>query len=97
MIKLCKEIVIFLFFAKILENFGVSEKYGKFVKLIISLIVVLKLITPVFALFNGDFNFPEIALDIENELVFETEEIKKVEAVEKSEIEIKVEDAAWKK
>ena len=65
MLKLCKEIVVFLFFAKMLESFGVSERYGKYVKLLISLIVVLKLITPVFSLVNGEFDFPNVALELE--------------------------------
>lgn len=97
MVTLCKEIVIFLFFAKILGNLGVSEKYGKFVKLLISLIVVLKLITPVFALFDGEFDFSKMALEIENELNFETEKIEEIKTVEMSEIQIKVEDTTWEK
>ena len=40
MLALCKEIVIFLLVAKLLENLGVGEKYGKFVRLMISIIVV---------------------------------------------------------
>ncbi len=103
MLKLCKEIVVFLFIAKLLENFGVSERYGKFVKLLISLIVVLKLITPVFSFFDSEFDFSKLALEMEKRLVVESEtavfreEVKEIETVQMSEIQIKVEDIEWKK
>lgn len=102
MLKLCKEIVVFLFFAKMLESFGVSERYGKYVKLLISLIVVLKLITPVFSLVNGEFDFHNVALELEEKLFFDKEaegvkeEVDKVETVQMSGIQIKVEDIEWK-
>lgn len=103
MIKLCKEIVIFLFISKLLENFGVNEKYGKFVKLLISLIVVLKLITPVFSLFNSEFDFSKLALEMEEQLTIENEtelveeEVNEIQTVQVHEIQIKVEDVEWKK
>ena len=104
MIKLCKEIVIFLFFAKILENFGVSEKYGKFVKLILSLIVVLKLITPVFSLFGNKFHIDEMAKEMEKYFMIEEENYESLEA-ERADIEkvnipdvhLKVEEIQWEK
>ncbi len=103
MIKLCKEIVIFLFISKLLENFGVNEKYGKFVKLLISLIVVLKLITPVFSVFNSEFDFSKLALEMEKQLTIENETglveeaVNEIQTVQVPEIQIKVEDVEWKR
>lgn len=102
MVQLCKEIVIFLLLAKLLEVFGVGEKYGKFVKLLISLMVVLKLITPVFSAFNGEFGFDKF--DFAEEMVnwgedSENEEtdIKEVGLVEIFVQQIEVEDIKWEK
>ena len=74
MLALCKEIVIFLLVAKLLENLGVGEKYGKFVRLMISLIVVLKLIAPIFSLADGQFDFEKMTGEIEKRLMIDTEE-----------------------
>lgn len=71
MLDICKEVVIFLFLAKLLEGFQNGGKYGRFVKLVISMIVVLKIITPVFTFFNSDFSWenfshmPETFFDAE--------------------------------
>ena len=74
MLALCKEIVIFLLVAKLLENLGVGEKYGKFVRLMISFIVVLKLITPIFSFADGQFDFEKMTGEIERRLMIDTEE-----------------------
>lgn len=103
MLDLCKQIVIFLLFAKMLEGFWTENKYGKFIKLIISFVVVLKLITPVFSLIDSDFDFGKIAAKIENELmkIEGDEEIREdivpVEKIEVAGIEVKVETVGWEK
>lgn len=104
MLTLCKEIVVFLILAKMLESFQVGEKYGRFIKLIISLIVVLKLITPVFSLFNSEFDFAKLASEIEKRLIVESEsaeviqeDIETVEKIEISEMKVKVEEIQWEK
>lgn len=104
MLTLCKEIVVFLILAKMLESFQVGEKYGRFIKLIISLIVVLKLITPVFSLFNSEFDFAKLASEIEKRLIVESEsaeviqeDIETVEKIEISEKKVKVEEIQWEK
>ena len=86
-----------------LENLGIGEKYGKFVRLMISLIVVLKLITPIFSVVDGQFNFEEMTGELEKRLTLETEEkmpmqmIEVVEGVQISESEIEVEEIKWEK
>ena len=104
MLTLCKEIVVFLILAKMLESFQTGKKYGKFIKLIISLIVVLKLITPVFSLFDSEFDFTRLASEIEKRLTVESEvteavqeDIEAVAKVEISERKIKVEEIQWEK
>ena len=103
MLALCKEIVIFLLVAKLLENLGVGEKYGKFVRLMISLVVVLKLITQIFALTDVQFDFDKITGEIEKRLMVETEEkmptqmIETVEGIHIPESKIEVEEIMWKK
>lgn len=101
MLALCKEIVIFLIIAKMLEGFQAGNKYAKFVKLIISLIVVLKLITPIFSLFDSQFDLTKIATEIEQELVFEegqekvAEYTELVETIEIPETKVEVEEIKW--
>lgn len=103
MLALCKEVVIFLLVAKLLENLGVGEKYGKFVRLMISLVVVLKLITPIFSLTDVQFDFEQITGEIEKRLMVETEEnmptqkIETVEGVQIPESKIEVEEIVWEK
>ena len=103
MLALCKKIVIFLLVAKLLENLGVGEKYGKFVRLMISLIVVLKLIAPIFSLADGQFDFEKMTGEIERRLMIDTEEkmptqiIETVEGVKISESSIEVEKIKWEK
>lgn len=104
MVTLCKEIVIFLILAKLLESFRVGDKYGKFIKIIIALIVVLKLITPIFSLIDVGFDFEGIVSEIENRIYMrgETydvlqEEIKPIENIEISGVKIKVEEVQWEK
>ena len=103
MLELCKGIVAFLLVAKLLENIGVGEKYGKFVRLMISLIVVLKLITPIFALLDGEFDFEKMTGEIEKRLMLENDEqmptqmIDVVEGIQISDREIEVEEIEWEK
>lgn len=103
MLALCKEIVIFLIVAKIFESLQSGEKYGKYVKLIIALIVVLKLITPVFSLFNTDFDFVDMVTEIEKRLIFKESddrlenETEQVENIEIPGIDVKVEEIQWEK
>lgn len=103
MLALCKEIVIFLLVAKLLENLGVGEKYGKFVRLMISMIVVLKLITPIFSLVDEQFDFEKEFGEIEKRLIMETEErmptqmIEAVEGIQIPESKIEVEEIMWEK
>ncbi len=103
MLDLCKQIVIFLLFAKMLEGFWTENKYGKFIKLIISLVVVLKIITPVFSLFDSSFDLGNLATKIESELMkIEGDEERRkdvapVEKIEVAGIEVKVETVGWEK
>ena len=103
MLTICKEIVVFLILAKMLEGFQNGSKYGKFVKLIISLIVVLKLITPIFSFFDGDFDLGKITAGIEqrfaieNEIFYLSEEVGVVENIEIAETAVKVEEIRWEK
>lgn len=104
MLNLCKEIVVFLILAKMLESFQAGEKYGKFLKLIISLIVVLKLITPVFSLFNSEFDFENVVSEMEKRLLVENEsiegiqeDIELVKKIEISEMKVNVEEIQWEK
>lgn len=105
MLTLCKEIVVFLILAKMLESFQVGNKYGKFVKLIISLIVVLKLITPIFSIFDNDFDLTKMATEIEERLFMEEEVLqdempeytKVVENIEIQETKVNVEEIKWEK
>lgn len=103
MLNLCKEIVVFLVIAKMLESLQSGNKYGRFVKLIISLIVVLKLIGPVFSLVNSDFDLKKSIMQIEERfndddgIFMSDEEIETVEEVEISEIDVEVEEIRWKK
>lgn len=103
MLALCKEIVIFLIVAKIFESLQSGEKYGKYVKLIIALIVVLKLITPVFSLVHTDFDFTDTVTEIEKRLIYGENDdglesgMDKVENIEISGIDVKVEEIQWEK
>lgn len=103
MLALCKEIVIFLIVAKMFESLQSGEKYGKYVKLIIALIVVLKLITPVFSLFRTDFDFTDMVTEIEKRLFFEESgiglesDMEQVENIEIPGIDVKVEEIQWEK
>ena len=104
MLTLCKEIVVFLIVAKMLESFQIGKKYGKFVKLIISLIVVLKLITPIFSIFNADFDMGKMAMEMEEKLVFNEESLLEtaneesvIEPVEIQQTKIEVEEIRWEK
>jgi len=103
MLSVCKEIVVFLLVAKLLENFGTLERYGKFVRLIVSLIVVLKLITPIFSLIGGEFDLTQISSEMEKRFILDEEETfpaKEIVAVEKIEIaegRIVVEEISWEK
>lgn len=102
MLELCKGIVIFLVLAKILESFQAGNKYGKFVKFIISLIVLLKILTPIIAFFENDFDFINRISQIENNFLLEDmpkEEtiIEQVETIEMPEIVVEVEEVKWEK
>lgn len=103
MLAICKEIVVFLIVAKMVESFQNGNKYGKFVKLIISLIVVLKIITPIFSLFGGDFDLEKMASEIEQRFVMESEkievseEVKPVENIEIAGLTVNVEEIQWEK
>lgn len=103
MLKICKEIVVFLILAKVLESFQTGNKYGKFVKLTISLIVVLKLITPIFSLFDREFDWEKMMSEIEQRLVFEetieepVEDTMGVEMVQIEETRVYVEEIKWEK
>ena len=102
MLSLCKEIVIFLLIAKLLENFGTLEKYGKFVRLIISFIVILKLITPIFTWIGEDFDLSQITKEMEERLVVDLENMPDSEMSEVDEIKIDdgkivVEEIRWEK
>ncbi len=103
MLDLCKEIVVFLLFAKMLEGFQTENKYGKFIKLLISLVVVLKLITPIFSLFDGDFDFSKMVTQIEHKLMQSEEnedareDVAPVEKIEVAGIEVKVDAVRWEK
>lgn len=103
MLSICKEIVVFLLVAKLLENFGTLEKYGKFVRLIVSFIVVLKLITPIFSILDADLNLQQISSEIEKRFLIDIEETvpeKVTREVDKIEIpvsEIVVEEIRWEK
>lgn len=103
MLAICKEIVVFLIVAKMLESFQNGGKYGKFVKLIISLIVVLKIITPIFSLLGGDFYLEKMASEIEQRFVIESEkievsqEVKPIENIEITGTTVNVEDIQWEK
>lgn len=103
MLTICKEIVVFLIVAKMLESFQNGSKYGKFVKLIISLIVVLKIITPIFSFVDGDFDLEKLASEIEHRFVTESEKIEVSEEVEPIEIveitgtDVNVEEIKWEK
>ena len=93
MLSICKEIVVFLLVAKLLENFGTLDKYGKFVRLIVSFIVVLKLITPIFSFIGGGFDLQQISSEIEKRFSVETEELEsRKEISEINEIDIPVEN-----
>ena len=101
MLSICKEIVVFLLVAKLLENFGTLEKYGKFVRLIVSFIVVLKLITPIFSFVGDGFDFKQVTSEIEKRFVVEIEEkeqSKEILEIDKIAIpagEIIVEEIRW--
>lgn len=100
MLLLCKELVIFLIVAKMLEGLQSGKKYGKFIKLIISLIVVLKLISPIISVFDKDFNFKDVMENIENRLEITGEEVVNrtdVEMIEISDVDICVEEIWWEK
>lgn len=103
MLTVCKEIVVFLVLAKMLESFQNGSKYGRFVKLIISLIVVLKIITPVFSLFDKEFDLEKISAQIEQRFVVESETIEmsetvlEVESIEITKPAINVEEIKWEK
>lgn len=102
MLALCKSIVIFLILAKILESFQADNKYGKFVKLIISLIVLLKILTPIISFFESDFDLIDNISEIENSFILEDtvqEEtmIEQIETIEMPEIVVEVEEVKWKK
>lgn len=103
MLTICKEIVVFLIVAKMLESFQSGNKYGKFVKLIISLIVVLKIITPIFSLFNENFDLEKMASEIEQRFVIESEKgkisenIDSIESIEIEETMINVEEIRWER
>lgn len=103
MVKLCKEIVIFLVLAKVLEGFCGGNKYGKFIKVMISLVVLLKLMTPLISLFGKN---PDISQSLERiEEIFYMEDLDKntsvltenVDDVKIEEIDIEVENIAWEK
>ncbi|MBQ8039461.1 MAG: stage III sporulation protein AF [Lachnospiraceae bacterium] len=101
MVNLCKEIVAFLLVAKILESFQTENKYGKIIKLLIALVVVLKLITPLFTLFDSDFDFNKAVTQMEKRFVrmdgdiVTGEEIVPIEKIEIDGIEIKVGEIGW--
>ena len=103
MLTICKEIVVFLILAKMLEGFQNGSKYGKFVKLIVSLIVVLKLITPIFSFFNGEFDLEKITAEIEQRFLSESmkmeleEDVENVENIEIAETTVIVEEIIWEK
>ena len=99
MFDLCKEIIVFLVFAKVLEGFFAENKYGKFIKLIVSLIVVLKLMNPIFSFFDAEFDLAAKLNGIEYELWPEHKEnvTEKVGDVEITKVEVKVEDIWWEK
>ena len=65
---------------------------------------MLKLITPVFSLFNSEFDFAKLASEIEKRLIVESEsaeviqeDIETVEKIEISEMKVKVEEIQWEK
>ena len=100
MLDICKEIVLFLILAKISESFISDNKFGRFVKLIVSLIVVLKLISPVFSLFNSGFEYENIAANIEQKLELPSvesgkETMEEIKIEEISEMKIEVEEIGW--
>lgn len=100
MLSLCKEIVVFLILAKVLESFQAGNKYAKFVKFIISLIVLLKIITPIISFFESDFNLTDRINEIENRFFIEEANLEEVEAVrtiEMEEISVEVEEIEWEK
>jgi hypothetical protein len=103
MLSICKEIVVFLLVAKLLENFGTLEKYGKFVRLIVSFIVVLKLITPIFSILGADLNLQQISSEIEKRFLIDIEdtvpdiETREVDKIEIPVSEIVVEEIRWEK
>ncbi len=86
MLALCKEIVVFLVIAKVLESFQIGKKYGKFVRLIISLIVLLKMIVPVITFFNGDFELSSQMSNIEKELFYLEQPVREIEPVKEIEL-----------
>lgn len=102
MLALCKGIVIFLILAKILESFQAGNKYGKFVKFIISLIVLLKILTPVISFLESDFDFTDKVNEMESKFILEKQVpketiIEQVETIEMPEIVVEVEEVNWKK
>lgn len=97
---ICREIVLFLIVAKILESFISDNKFGKFVKLIVSLIIVLKLIAPVFSLFNSGFEYENIVAKIEQRLEVPNiqlgrETAEEIKIAEIEEMKIEVEEIGW--
>lgn len=104
MVQLCKEIVIFLVLAKIMEGFCQGNKYGKFMKLMISLVVLLKLITPIISLFDESIELTKTIERIENRIFIEEilEENppvfhEQIEKISVEDVEILVEDISWEK
>ena len=103
MLSICKEMVVFLILAKMLEGFQNSSKYSKFVKLVISLIVVLKFVTPIATFFQSDFDLEKITAEIEKRFVIESEsvetpeEIELVETVEILKTDVSLEEIWWEK
>ncbi len=102
MLGLCKGIVIFLILAKVLEGFQAGNKYGRFVKFIISLIVLLQILTPIISFFESDFNFVDKVNEIGSSFVLEEQVpeetiIEQVETIEMPEIVVEVEEVEWEK
>lgn len=105
MVTLCKEIVLFLILTKVLESFQAGNKYGKFIKFIISLVVLLKIITPIVSFFRSDFDLVDSINQIESYLIIEEENLETqvptfqeaIENVDIKEVDIKVEEVKWEK
>ena len=102
MLDICKEIIIFLMVAKLLESLQSGNKFGKYLKFIISLIVVLKLVSPILSVFESEFDFQKIFLQIEEKMelsseVLYEEEFNVEDIVEIPGVGVKVEEIQWEK